>query len=349
MKVLHVIDSMGLGGAQTLVKGIFEYRNDSKNIYLFSLRNKEIEVTVNHDNVKKFNTTKKYSLAALFELKKLIKNEHIDILHCHLFKSQVFGWLLKKIWFPDIKLIFHEHGEIFYKHIFYKPFLKLAVKEVNLFIAISKETQRLLQSKINIHISNIIILYNFVNLNKFKPESKSNDNFVVGFAARLVKRKGWKEYIDAAKTILKSNDNITFIIAGDGKDRDKLIKHIGDDTTNIKYIGYVSDISSFYKVIDCFVIPSHFEPLGLTQLEAQASGVAVIASNVPGLNELLHNKIDCFLFDNTVQDLVDKILLIKNNNDLTLRFIRNGLLNASKFSIDKYYNDLQLIYKHLSI
>jgi len=48
MKVLHIIDSMGLGGAQTVIKGIFESQKANSDIFLFSLRNREINIEIDH-------------------------------------------------------------------------------------------------------------------------------------------------------------------------------------------------------------------------------------------------------------------------------------------------------------
>src|SRR3989344_3696257 len=112
MKILHLIDSLGLGGAQTVVKGIFENQRKNKDIFLYVLRKREINIDVDHPNVKIFNSNKKYSLASIQELRNLIEKEQISIIHCHLFRSQVFGWILKRFYFPNIKLIFHEHGQI---------------------------------------------------------------------------------------------------------------------------------------------------------------------------------------------------------------------------------------------
>ncbi len=164
MKVLHIIDSLGLGGAQTVVKGIFEAQKDNLDMYLYSLRMREITVEVDHLNVKIQKSKSKYTLSPLLELKHVIGREKIEILHCHLFRSQVFGWLLKKIWFPHIKLIFHEHGEIFYSNPCFVPFLKVSARAVDTYIAVSKATRDLLVSKATTPKEKIQVLYNFVDI-----------------------------------------------------------------------------------------------------------------------------------------------------------------------------------------
>jgi len=115
MKILHIIDSLGLGGAQTVVRGIFESQKDNRDIFLFALRRRDITMEIDHINVKIFNSNKKYSFKPLIKLKELIRKEGIEVLHCHLFKSQLFGVIIKIFYFPKIKIIFQEHGKIFSK------------------------------------------------------------------------------------------------------------------------------------------------------------------------------------------------------------------------------------------
>lgn len=59
MRILHIIDSLGLGGAQTVVKGVFESQFKNDNIFLYSLRKGKINTKINHKNVKVYDSTKK--------------------------------------------------------------------------------------------------------------------------------------------------------------------------------------------------------------------------------------------------------------------------------------------------
>ncbi|MBS8122403.1 hypothetical protein [Candidatus Vampirococcus lugosii] len=60
-KTLHLIDSMGLGGAQTVVKGIFEKQKDNSNIFLYALRKRDINIKINHQNIFINNSKNKFS------------------------------------------------------------------------------------------------------------------------------------------------------------------------------------------------------------------------------------------------------------------------------------------------
>jgi glycosyltransferase involved in cell wall biosynthesis len=361
IKILHIIDTLGLGGAQTVVKGIFEHQKDNQNIFLFALRKKDITFSVMHPHVFIYDSFKKYSFSPLFKLKTLIKKEEIDVLHCHLFRSQIFGLLLKIIWFKNIKLIFHEHGQIFEKdnvYMIYILFIRFAKRYVSLFVVVSGAIKKHLISKTHTSEDKIKILYNFVDLEKFnrkkiswdidKEKRKLNikpDEFVIGFAGRLVERKGWKEFISSAHEL--SSLNIKFLIAGDGEDREKMLKLIGSNK-NIMYLGYVSEMLKFYSYLDIFVIPSWWEPMGLTEIEAQSMGVPVIASDVEGLNEIIINNKNGLLFKSkNTKELIGKIKLLYKDNELRNMLVKNGLSDIKKYSLVDYLIKLKETYKKL--
>lgn len=362
MKVLHIIDSLGLGGAQTVVKGIFEAQRDNDDIYLFALRQREITTEIGHPNVSIFPSKSKYSLAPLFELKNIVEKNKIDVLHCHLFRSNVFGYLLKRIWFPNINLIIHEHGGIGVREKGYSLSLRLMNDKVDKYIAVSKSISKSLVDYSNITSDKISVLYNFVNLEKYSQNNIKNEqreqrtkfgfheyDFVVGFAGRLVARKGWQDFLKAAY-LLKNQKNIKFAIAGEGEDKQQmllLIKKL-QLQDSVKYLGHVSNMVEFYSKLDCFVMPSHVEPMGLTQLEAQAMGVPVLASNVEGLREVVNDKADCLLFEKGIsEDLVKKIKLLVSSLELRQKLIEGGRENVKKYDLGEYVRKLDFVYESI--
>ena len=360
---------MGLGGAQTLLKGIFETNTANNNIYLFALRTVNTEIKINHKHVFISENRKKYSFNSIRQIKKIISENKIDILHCHLFKSSVFGYIIKRLYFKNIKLIFHEHGNIIYvddsgklASRLYKLFIKKTVKTVNLYICITKAIKNDLQKYASIKKQNIKLLYNYIDIEKFKPPSKTqiiqtkkelnfkNNEYIIGFAARIVERKGWREFIKAAKIISSTHNFVRFIIAGSGEESKNLEALIKKENLQLKinYIGYCDNMYQFYSVLDCFVVPSHWEPMGITELEAQAMKIPVIASNVPGLNEIVINNKNGLLFEPKNEiDLSEKLNLLIKNTELADKIIKGGTENVSKYKLVDYNKKLIEIHTYL--
>ncbi|MEM4723799.1 MAG: glycosyltransferase family 4 protein [Candidatus Hadarchaeum sp.] len=156
--------------------------------------------------------------------------------------------------------------------------------------------QRLASQLVGRHAS---FIPNGINPNKFQMTTGrsakrlefglSNDELVVGSVGRLTNQKGYSFLIDAAYYVTKRLPNTKFIIVGDGDQEFRLhnqaeILNISD---KIIFAGPRQDIESLYKIMDLFVLPSLWEGLPTVILESMASGVPVIATDIPGTRELV--------------------------------------------------------------
>jgi len=360
MKILHIIDLMSVGGAQVLIKGIFEtYQNP--NHFLFVLRKSSDLIYVNHPNVKYSESTSKYSLKAIFELKKHIKKHNIDVIHCYLLKSQIFGFVIKKFWFPKIKMIFHELGEIFMNNRkIYIKFMNVSKKYTDLYFAVSDSTKKALYEKFDIPDIKIVALYNYVISENYKKENfKINieqkrkeynigkEDFVIGYAGRLSSEKGPIHLINALPHI---KYNFKLIIAGTGLQhkmlKDKVEKLGMKD--KVVFLGFIKDMRSAYSIFDILVIPSEHESFGLVAVEAQCMGIPVIASNVPGLNEVVIENVSGLQFENkNEKNLAEQINHLIEDENLRKTIAQKGMEFAFQFDIGSYYYKMQESYKNL--
>jgi glycosyltransferase involved in cell wall biosynthesis len=112
---------------------------------------------------------------------------------------------------------------------------------------------------------------------------------VVGFAGRLVARKGIETLLAVAARMARARPGLRFLIAGDGDRRhqfERQARAIGA-AGNTRFLGFVPDMRSFYAACDVFVLPSHSEGASMVVLEAMAMGCAVVVSDIPSLRELV--------------------------------------------------------------
>ncbi|MFB6215668.1 MAG: glycosyltransferase family 4 protein, partial [Candidatus Aenigmatarchaeota archaeon] len=84
---------------------------------------------------------------------------------------------------------------------------------------------------------------------------------------------------------------------------------------DVNFLGFVEDSVRYLNAADVSVVPSLFEPFGLTAIEAMACGVPVVASNIGGLKEIILDGDDGFLFDDE-GDMVEKINLLLEREDV---------------------------------
>lgn len=364
MKVLHIVDTLWLGGAQSIIKGIFENQRGNSDIFLYCLRSTEYSLPIEHKNIFSYKSSFRFTFGPIKEIKKIIKRYKIDILHCHLPRSMFFGFLLKTLFFPEVKLIYHKHGLIHDNWLF-QQIVRLIKNKADLFIVVSESTRDKLIEKTGTSEKKIIVLYNYVDINKFSRKNiqwdithekgrinLNDDCFIVGFAGRLYKRKGWREFVEAA-ILLKKHEDIKFVIAGDGPNRSKLSRLISRNfmSHNVKYVGNVRKMVHFYSILDCLVLPSHWEGLPIVQLEAMAMELPIISCNGPGMAEVPEKDNSEVIFVNvkSPNEISEKIIYLKANPELRKSLAENAHKKATLYNVTSYLNDLNNIYQELLI
>ena len=168
----------------------------------------------------------------------------------------------------------------------------------------------------------------------------------IGYLGRICEEKGLENLILASELLEKRKIKHKMIIAGDLEDMrfEKYIKKVllrSKENSNIRFVGKIEEKnkSEFYQFLNVFALPSvnSFEAFGIVQLEAMSYGVPVVASNIKGVRSVIKKTNNGLLFQkNNVKDLVEKLLFIRNNNNLNSdKIIEKVNLNFSKECFDK--------------
>lgn len=137
-----------------------------------------------------------------------------------------------------------------------------------------------------------------LGLNLEREEGKeifSDENFIYGSIGRLAYPKNYEFLIENHQEVLKFEPRAKLIIIGEGPERKKyeaLIKAYGLEDS-IFLLGEMHEASHYLQAFDLFVLPSIFEGLSLSLIEAKVSGIKVLASRVGGNEEILGRE-DCF-------------------------------------------------------
>lgn len=163
--------------------------------------------------------------------------------------------------------------------------------------------------------------------------NKSPDIFIV---ANLEKHKGVDILIRAIPKVIELIPNLSVRIAGFGPEENelkKLVKELNLEE-HVKFLGFVSEEDKFKNCISSkiTVVPSRWDCLPITLLEAMACGKCIIASNVGGIPDVIEDGVDGLLFESeNVEDLADKIVtLLKDEN------LREDMGRAAKEKAKQY-------------
>lgn len=257
------------------------------------------------------------------------------------------------------------------------PILKIAKKaNVPIRISHSHNTQMLTNNKIRIMLNNIQkkqilkyatnffacsqmagewlyknnkfeIIYNAIDYEKYKFNSEiriekrnelnlSDEETVVGHVGRFDNQKNHMFILELAKRQKK----IKFLLIGDGHLRDKIEKNIKKNhLNNIILLGEKNNVENYLNAMDFFILPSLFEGLGISVIEAQVNGLyCVVSNNVP--KECKITKNICFCDINDINLWINEMEILKNKTrkmiDISNLDDKYNLKAQSKRLQDKY-------------
>jgi galacturonosyltransferase len=147
-----------------------------------------------------------------------------------------------------------------------------------------------------------------VNLEKFRPLPKINDDGVVRFLfiGRIMRDKGIEEYLAAAARIRRQHPYAEFQVVG--RYEEERYREWLEGNDDVKYLGRSDDVREQIREVDCIVHPSYHEGMSNALLEGAAMGKPLIASNIPGCREVIDDGVNGFVVEpGCVDDLVDKL------------------------------------------
>ncbi|MBN1763790.1 MAG: glycosyltransferase family 4 protein [Sedimentisphaerales bacterium] len=181
---------------------------------------------------------------------------------------------------------------------------RLCLKSHKVFVT-SQYVKSMLTDRIRISEKKILIVHNGIDRNFISmPADNSvvaalrdryhlSDHIVILTLARLNYRKGHDAVIRALPEVLRIFPEVKYVIVGEGPEEERLKKlvheyKLGDSvifTGNVLY----NKVINYYDMCDIFIMPSTYEPFGITYLEAGARGKPVIGPNIDGVPELIVN------------------------------------------------------------
>jgi glycosyltransferase involved in cell wall biosynthesis len=344
---------------------------DKKHFSDFSFKN------INHAGLLKplFFLFNPYSF---FALKKLLKEYQPDVIHLHTMNQITPSvlFLLKRyptvmtlhgpetflrrllIWFllpshfkhsPYDKKDLNLAGKLtyFYFNHIQKVFYKFGLKNVDIFIAPSKYIQKMA----SVDVAPITHLPNFIELRKFQ-DLKNNYNLL--FVGRLEKVKGAQFLIEALPLIIKAFPQATVTIIGDGTDKADLLNLTRNLQLekHIQFIGWVEnkDLDAYYEKSSIVVIPSVWpENFPTVCNEAMSVGRPVIGTKVGGIPEIIDDGVNGYLVEpQNSEQIAERVIQMFATGDLLKEFGRNARKKAEGFSIEKYVEHVEMIYKEVT-
>lgn len=360
IRVLHVIGNLGLGGAQICVKYIVENTPPDFENYICPLRSKPSNIHVDGEIFKL--PYRNYDPRKFLALVKLCRKYNIDILHAHLPKP-IIGCLLATF-FCKAKVVIHEHGPVFRRRAAfpgYRLLLRILKKRAEVFIAVSKATAEKLQKTFNIPSNQIQVVYNAVDTVAFDPEKYAanevrqslgidGDVTVLGYVGRLSDQKGVDLIIRVLPLLRGQSNKYLLLIAGEGPRRrslERLACELGVEK-NVRFLGFCQNVPQVISSFDIGLVPSRFEPFGMTAIELMRMRIPIVTSGVNGLGEFITNgQTGIIPANNNPTEIADAIIQLHSDSALQKSIVALAYSESEQFSVSRYIEQMYGIYTRL--
>ncbi|MCQ9208591.1 MAG: glycosyltransferase family 4 protein [Omnitrophica bacterium] len=287
----------------------------------------------------------------------IIKDKNIEIIHAHTRVTQVLAHLVSKK--SGIPYITTCHG-------FFKPrlFRKVFPCWGDRCVAISEAVRTHLVNDLGVRKEKVCVVHNGVELERFFPDKftqEQKEKFkqdyglkegpVIGTIARLSSVKGQQYLISAMKGILKSHPTAQLLLVGDGPEKERLVNQAKEEgiANKVFFILSTLDTSVPLSIIDVFVFPSLMEGLGLAIIEAQAMGLAVVASDVGGIYSLVKDGVNGLLVrPKDPQGLAQAVHRLLRGKNLAKEFGQRAREQARKeFNLRQMVSGIEQAYKEV--
>jgi glycosyltransferase involved in cell wall biosynthesis len=249
-------------------------------------------------------------LAALWEIYQMCRREKYDIVNTHTSKGGFIGRIGARL--AGVPLVVHTvHGYAFSTNhlprwlaFIYTLLEKFATLFCDLIISVNAEDREAAIEKKVVPPGKIVTVLNGIDTARFENAcapaalrdelDPTGEAILIGSTGRLSTQKGFSYLISAMPLVLETYPNARLVIAGKGpldEELDALIEELAL-SEQCRMLGFRDDVPELLSCLDIFVLPSLWEGLSISLLEAMAAGKPIVATDIRGTREVLEDGVD---------------------------------------------------------
>jgi glycosyltransferase involved in cell wall biosynthesis len=352
-KVMLLMPEFGLAGAEIMVENLaVALAKDGINICVVSLYDYKSAITerLENQNIKVIYLGKSKGLdfKVFYKLYKLFKYQKPNIIHTHRY---VLPYVMPVALLSKIPVKIHtihnmaknEVGKLQRKinYFFYKYSLVIPV-------SISPIVKESVIKEYNLSDEQVPMVYNGIDLEKCiqKQEYINNGIITVLHIGRFTEQKNHIGLIESFKLVHDAVPNTVLKLIGTGDlepyIRQKVMELKLEDC--VEFLGLKHDVYPYLNESDIFVLPSLWEGMPITLIEAMATGLPIVATSIGGVPDMIDNNVTGLLVNTNKEDISAAILKLVEDDKLRQELGKAAMIASERFSVNEMKNQYITLY-----
>ncbi len=367
IKILHLIKSLGRGGAEMLLPISYKYASHHQFDYSYAyfLKGKnDLEYLLRENGAKVHSFEAAGNKEILFSVNALAsycKANKIDIIHVHLPIAGVVARIAGRL--AKIPVVYTEHNLMERYHPVTRFLNKSTFSMQAHVVSVSRDVEQSIRkhTKTKIPVSTVL---NGIDTREFKRDIAGGQEIrmqynipdtaiVIGFVAVFREQKQLPTWLKVAAEIVKYHPDTYFLLVGSGplSDEIDILRQSLGLSDRLILPGLQKNVRQYLSAMDVFFMSSKFEGLPLALLEAMACECAIVATKVGGVPEVIQQGISGLLVsDQSQQEMFDALsFYLKNRDEIKTHGVAARIRVENAFSIQRMVTELEDIYRSLAL
>lgn len=370
LKVMQFICSTGFYGAErwvlALTKNLDRNKFTSELVITIEGDAEVPEVAEHfkqsHGRVHSIKMKNRFDLSTVSSLAKLMKDEQVDIIHTHGYKSDIIGLLAARK--AGVKIVMTPHGFSTQIDLKLKTFMWLGCQSFRFADRVVPLSSQLMKDvrRYGVKEERLTYVQNGVDLSEIEEQRVKESNPLrqgaqseevrIGFVGQMIARKQIEHILDVFQIVAGTNKNIKLYLLGDGDKRAELEAYARtlNVAEQIEFLGFRDDRIEWLHSFDLFVMSSVLEGIPRCLMEAMAMGVPVAAYDIAGIDQLITHKETGYLATlNDKEELAKHWKTLINDKEESSRISDNALEFVNRnYSANRMAQEYSQVFSELA-
>ncbi|WP_214710810.1 glycosyltransferase [Exiguobacterium sp. s55] len=352
-KIIQIIPNLHLAGAEIMLENLtLRLDKEGYTVKVVSFYNEQTAISArlefNGIDVLYLDKKRGFDFKSIIQLRNIIKEENPNIIHTHLYILPYV--IIASLFQKNITKVHTIHNladkevsssQRKINKIIYKMFKVIPV-------AISPKIKKSITNVYKFKDEFVPMVFNGVDIKKFQHIKKEKDIKEVVQLLHIGRFSDQKNHKGLIEAFYKSNpieNKIILNLIGEGSLKREIIQMVNDLNLNnhVNFLGLKSDVKKYLHSADIFILPSKWEGMPITLIEAMASGLPIIATDVGGVADMIEDNKSGLLVDLQTENIASKILFLVRNKSLRKELGEEAKNRSSMFS------DIEMTKKYIDI